>query len=176
MTKYDIPAKLPKCIVFDLDDTLWRLEVDSSWGPPFQYDGQKKVVIDKRGYPVPLFKDVLEIFALIHSFPQVKIAIASRTTTPDWAAQVLKLYSIPELGTLYNLCSAFEMYDESKTKHFRRIQRQTGIAFEDMLFFDDNPMNLCVEPLGVEVVMLDYEDGLTMDVFLEGLRRFSDRL
>jgi magnesium-dependent phosphatase 1 len=174
MTIIPIPPKLPKCIVFDLDDTLWRLEVDCSWGPPFKYDKKEQVVVDRRGEEVALFKDVLQIFALIQTFPDVKIAIASRTTTPDWASQVLKLYKVNNVD-LYSLCSAFEMYDESKTKHFRRIQRKLGIEFEDMLFFDDNPMNLCVEPMGVEVMIIDNERGLTMEVFLEGLHRFNQQ-
>ncbi|GAB5592487.1 hypothetical protein Unana1_07387 [Umbelopsis nana] len=173
----DIPTTLPKCIVFDLDDTLWRMEVDCSWGPPFKFDKKKNVVVDRRGEEIPLFKDVLEIFAFIVTVLKVKIAIASRTTTADWAAQVLKLYRIKELDNidLWSVCSAAEMYDESKTKHFKRLERKLGIDCKDMLFFDDNPINLCVEPLGVEVMIIDDYNGLTMEVFLEGLRQFSQQ-
>ncbi|KAJ2962931.1 hypothetical protein NQZ79_g1946 [Umbelopsis isabellina] len=173
MTKYNIPSKLPRLIVFDLDDTLWKYEVDCTYGPPFKYDRKNKVVVDCRGNPVELFRDVLEIFALIQTFPDTQIAIASRTTTPDWAAQVLKLYTVNELGSLYSMCSAFEMYDQSKTKHFRRIHQKTHIDYKDMLFFDDNPMNLCVEPMGVSVAMLDY-DGMTMEVFLKSLQLYAE--
>jgi magnesium-dependent phosphatase 1 len=174
MTNFNIPAKLPKCIVFDLDETLWPLDVDCTWGPPFSYNQTHNVVLDRKGEPVPLFRDILEIFALIQTFPGVKIAIASRTMTPDWAAQVLKLYRVPEQDVdLYSLCSVFEMYDERKTTHFKRIHKKTGIPYQDMLFFDDNRMNLCVQPLGVKVILVDSRQGLTMDVFLEALNRFS---
>jgi magnesium-dependent phosphatase 1 len=175
MTNFDVPAKLPECIVFDLDETIWPLDIDCTWGPPFSYNKTHKVVVDERGERIPLFRDILKIFALIQTFPGVKIAIASRTMTPDWAAQILKLYRIPELGNvdLYSLCSVFEMYDDRKTIHFRNIHKKTGIAYQDMLFFDDNRMNLCVQPLGVKVVLVDRRQGLTMDIFLEALDRFS---
>ncbi|CAO3687985.1 unnamed protein product [Umbelopsis ramanniana] len=165
MTNFDLPAKLPECIVFDLDETIWPLDVDCTWGPPFSYSTKHKVVLDKRGEHIPLFRDILKIFALIQTFPGVKIAIASRTMAPDWAAQVLKLYRIPELGDvdLYSLCSVFEI----------NIHKKTGIAYQNMLFFDDNRMNLCVQPLGVKVVLVDRRQGLTMDIFLEALDRFS---
>lgn len=42
-----------------------------------------------------------------------------------------------------------EIYPGSKMTHFNKLQKATGLAFEDMLFFDDEARNRNVETLGV---------------------------
>lgn len=49
-------------------------------------DHQVKVlIVTRNGSEIHLFKAITSIFALIHnSMPNTKIAIASRTHTPEW--------------------------------------------------------------------------------------------
>ena len=59
----------------------------------------------------------------------------------------------------------------SKIKHFNRLHQKTGIAYEDMLFFDDESINREVTSLGVTFV--DAQGGLSTEMMVSGLRAFQ---
>jgi len=61
----------------------------------------------------------------------------------------------------------------SKTTHFARMQKQTGLSYDEMLFFDDEARNKNVEELGV--VMYLVRDGVTRDVVDRGVREWRRR-
>ena len=61
----------------------------------------------------------------------------------------------------------------SKTAHFTRLQKQTGLSYDEMLFFDDEARNKNVEELGV--VMYLVRDGVTRDVVDRGVREWRRR-
>ncbi len=61
----------------------------------------------------------------------------------------------------------------SKTKHFSLLQKQTGLKYQDMLFFDDEARNKNVEELGV--VMYLVRDGVTRDVVDRGVKEWRRR-
>lgn len=61
----------------------------------------------------------------------------------------------------------------SKTTHFARLQKQTGLSYDEMLFFDDEARNKNVEELGV--VMYLVRDGVTRDVVDRGVREWRRR-
>mgnify|MGYP001985302890 CR=1 FL=1 len=66
-----------------------------------------------------------------------------------------------------------EIYPSNKTKHFRALQASTGVAFADMLFFDDDQENIRhVSELGVVSVLTP--EGVTADAWEQGLRRFME--
>ena len=113
---------------------------------------------------------------------KIQMGLASRTHTPDLAREMLKLLHIPShhqtssssstdtssetsaasekpLRAL-DLFSYIQIFPGSKTKHFERIRKASGIPYEQMLFFDDEHRNRNVETeLGVTFHMVP--DGVS---------------
>lgn len=115
----------------------------------------------------------------------VKIGAASRSTAPDLARDMLKLLRIPKSPSVsgsspgvraHDYFSYLQIFPGSKTTHFERIRRESGIAYEEMLFFDDESRNREVEGLGV--VMWLVRDGVSrkeVDKGVESWRRRNRR-
>ncbi|CAO3618149.1 unnamed protein product [Cunninghamella blakesleeana] len=177
MTQVKIPERLPKLIVFDLDKTLWNTWIDFTSGPPFTFDEYSNTMNDRYGDSFELFKHITKIFAMIKGFPDTKIAIASRSSTPDWATTALKTFQVPELGCcLYDLIDYIEIYPSCKTQHFAEIHEASGIPYEEMLFFDDERRNIVVKNLGVHFILLDPSKGVTLDRFQSALKLFEENI
>lgn len=111
------------------------------------------------------------------------IVSASRTATPHTAKDILKLLhiKIPD-GDKHQLVSSSDLFDHktwgqgSKIKHFKEIQKVTGVDYHDMLFFDDEYRNIDVqEKLGVTFVYLDERYGLTWEAYRNGLNLWRER-
>jgi len=74
---------------------------------------------------------------------------------------------------------AIEFFDQvhvfpgTKITHFEKIQEATGLPFEEMLFFDDEPRNRDVEKLGVTMWLV--EDGVTNDEVDKGVLSWRKR-
>jgi magnesium-dependent phosphatase 1 len=66
-----------------------------------------------------------------------------------------------------------QIYPGNKTTHFERIHRESGIPYEEMLFFDDESRNKNVEVLGV--VMQLVRDGVTREEVDKGVRSWRKR-
>ncbi|KAL9095743.1 MAG: hypothetical protein Q9165_002175 [Trypethelium subeluteriae] len=66
-----------------------------------------------------------------------------------------------------------EIYPGSKMTHFARLHAATGIAYAEMLFFDDESRNREVEKLGV--VMCLVRDGVTRIEVDRGVRSWRTR-
>jgi len=66
-----------------------------------------------------------------------------------------------------------EIYPGSKITHFDKLQKATGIRYEDMLFFDDEARNRNVESLGVTMYLV--RDGVTKAEFDNGVREWRKR-
>lgn len=109
----------------------------------------------------------------------LQLAAASRTSAPELAREMLsylRLPSSPVDGAPVKAISAFdylEIYPGSKTAHFASLHKRTGLAYEEMLFFDDESRNKNVEPLGV--VMKLVNDGVTREVIDQGVRKWRER-
>ena len=55
-------------------------------------------------------------------------------------------------------------------RHFNQIQKKSSVAFQDMIFFDDEYGNIVdVSELGVTCIHIDDAEGLTWSVFKQGL-------
>ncbi|KAJ7908894.1 magnesium-dependent phosphatase-1, partial [Mycena leptocephala] len=142
---------LPKLIAFDLDYTLWDLWIDTHVTGPLRRSGE--AVVDAYGTPVEFYPDVPDILRRLRD-QDVLLAACSRTHAPDMARQALKLLHVagddaePALPAI-ELFDDLQIYPGSKLRHFRALHAQTGVPYEQMLFFDDEPRNREVESLGV---------------------------
>ena len=91
---------------------------------------------------------------------------------------MLKLLKIPSSTSspsqrAIDYFNHLQIYPGSKTTHFERIHRDTGLAYEEMLFFDDESRNKNVEVLGV--VMQLVRDGVTREEIDKGVRSWRKR-
>lgn len=148
---------MPKLVIFDLDFTLW--DCGGTWvdcsSPP--YRSTAAGVFDQRGRQMQLYPDVLAILQYCER-RQLPMALASRTSEPDWARQLMPLL------LLEGYFAAAEIYPGSKVTHVKKLQTHFSVAFDQMVFFDDEMRNIDeVGALGVNAVYV--EAGLNWDVF-----------
>ena len=66
-----------------------------------------------------------------------------------------------------------EIYPGTKTTHFSRIHKRSGMDYTEMLFFDDESRNRNVEELGV--VMRLVKDGVTRQEVDLGVKAWRER-
>jgi len=66
-----------------------------------------------------------------------------------------------------------QIYPGSKKTHFSHLHRDTGIPYEEMLFFDDEPRNRDVEKLGV--IMWLVRNGITWDELENGIHTWRKK-
>lgn len=115
----------------------------------------------------------------------IPLALASRTHAPDLARDMLKgLHIIPTFsddpntnrssGRAIDYFDHIQIYPATKTQHFSRIHHSSGVAYEDMLFFDDEARNRNVETeLGVTFCLV--RDGITRDEVDRGVLTWRKR-
>jgi len=160
-------VSVPRLIVFDLDFTLW--DCGGTWcdclSPPFRVRQQR--VEDRTGRHVRLYDDVHAILKHCDDH-EISIALASRTGEPDWARQLLG-----HLDITHRFAFA-EIYPSSKLRHFAALQKASGHAYEQMLFFDDEMRNID-EVSGLGVTSIFVRDGMTAELFHESLDRHAQR-
>lgn len=158
---------VPRLIVFDLDFTLW--DCGGTWcdclSPPFRVNG--KQIEDRIGRPVRLYDDVHEILKHCDDHA-ITLALASRTEQPTWARELLA-----RLDITHRFAFA-EIYPSSKLRHFAALQKDTGFAYEEMLFFDDEMRNIH-EVGGLGVTSVYVRDGMTAELFHGSLAEFTTR-
>ncbi|KWU41483.1 magnesium-dependent phosphatase-1, partial [Rhodotorula sp. JG-1b] len=178
---------LPQMVVFDLDYTLWPLWCDTHVTPPLLRRGNDmNQIYDRHGEGVGFYPDVPDILLQLHH-SEIHVAAASRTHAPKVARQMLSELTLHgarrdagrdslrakdagSKGTVsaIHLFDSMEIYPGSKLEHFRELNRQTGIPFEQMLFFDDESRNREVAKLGVTFVLVG-PAGVTRSLFESGL-------
>ena len=168
---------LPKVIVFDLDYTLWPFWVDTHPSPPLRKstDGGLTVRDAYGGRRYGFYNEVAGILTSIKN-KGIKIGCASRTETPDLAREMLSLLRIPAEGSSQPALGLFdylEMYPGSKTRHLQRIQKSSGVPYEEMLFFDDESRNRNVEDLGVVFQLV--RDGVTRTEVAKGIENWRKK-
>jgi len=146
-------------VVFDLDFTLW--DCGGTWcdhtNPPYyKHNG---VIMDEDQRSIRLYPDVMRILKKL-STQNIDMAVASRTSAPDRADELMQLFDIKKYFEY------FEIYPGSKIKHFRSLQEKTGLAYNDMIFFFFFYRNISeVGQMGVEAVFV--EDGVTKKMMQE---------
>ncbi len=167
---------LPKLIVFDLDYTLWPFWVDTHVTPPLKASSNHDTARDRYGEDFRFYRDVPSILHFLRHHG-IKVGVASRTSAPDLGKELLRLLHIRDgEGKKTKAIEYFdhlEIYPGSKTAHFTKLQKATGLRYEDMLFFDDEARNRNVEKLGV--IMYLVKDGVTKDELDNGIREWRKR-
>lgn len=155
----------------------WPFWIDTHVTGPLKKHTDGLTAKDRYGQTCSFYNDVAGILCAAKD-KNFLLGIASRTSTPELARQLLDLLVVPkhDLAGAPNAWSFFdqrEMYPGSKTTHFQKIHKKSGIPFEEMLFFDDEPRNKNVEPLGV--VMRLVRDGVTVNEIDEGIKEWRKR-
>ena len=136
---------MARLIVFDLDLTLWHcapLLWCDQLTPPLRRTGSGQVFASCRN-EVRLYPEVREMLGRLTAEGH-PLGLASRTSAPAIARELLELFGI---GHHF---AHQQIYPGDKSAHFRALHEETGIAFEDMIFFDDEHRNIdSVSRLGV---------------------------
>ncbi|KAK4134656.1 magnesium-dependent phosphatase-1 [Trichocladium antarcticum] len=173
---------LPRLIVLDLDYTLWPFYSDIHPSPPLRLlpgsAAPPTTVADRNGEHFALYPDAPAILRLVASLPATRLAVASKSPVGDLCRELLKLLRLSAGlgGAPKRAFDAFdaglEIYEGSKMRHFEVLAKRTGIAFADMLFFDDERPNLEVEKLGVTMRLV--RDGLTWAEVERGVAQWRE--
>ncbi|GFR82625.1 magnesium-dependent phosphatase 1 [Elysia marginata] len=156
----------PKLVVFDLDYTLWPFWVDTHVDAPFTMGSNGKVY-DVHQQHVQYYKDVPGILSRLHK-EGFYLGIASRTSLPVAASDLTRLFNWDQFFHYR------QIYPGCKITHFKKLHEQSGIAYEDMIFFDDEHRNIHdVSSLGVTCILVP--DGVNNDSFERGMQVFKER-
>ncbi|XP_025202476.1 magnesium-dependent phosphatase 1-like [Melanaphis sacchari] len=158
-------TRVPKMAVFDLDYTLWPFWIDTHVNPPFHKSGPK-IVLDFTGRKIKHYPDVPQILKFLQD-KNIGISVASRTGEIDGAEQLIQLFGWDKYF------QNKQIYPGSKVTHINKISKKCNIKLEDMIFFDDEQRNIDdLERLGVVSILV--KNGMTMEVLMNGLKKFSD--
>jgi magnesium-dependent phosphatase 1 len=124
------------------------------------------------GESFTFYRDVPSIlFAAKSLSPPLLLGAASRTHTPDLAHTLLKQLTIKPTGKrALEYFDYMQIFPGDKKQHFSKINKSSGVAYEEMLFFDDEVRNKNVESLGV--VMCLVRDGVTRGEVDRGIREW----
>lgn len=163
-----LKQKLPRLAIFDLDHTVWPFGIDGfPYIPPyFYYEGK---LIDVHGKEIRHFSDFPKIYELLRK-NDIKIAVASRTKYPTGAYRLIELFDWQKYIDYY------QIYPGKKIKHFERIREESGIDFNEMIFFDDEQRNIIdINSLGVDAILVDHETGATENIVRESLKNFINK-
>jgi magnesium-dependent phosphatase 1 len=107
----------------------------------------------------------------------IRAAIASRTDEPHWARICLKHLVIEDGSTLQSCFpdpKLVEIGGGSKTGHLHRLHQASGVAFEDMAFFDNEWWNIQDVRKGLPAVeCVHTPHGMTRDAWDACKRKFG---
>lgn len=100
------------------------------------------------------YPEALEI--LEHWSKKCEIAVASRTSYPEGAESLLKLFGFDKY------IKYKEIYPGCKQTHFAKLKARSAVDPSEMLFFDDEPRNIRdIRNFGVESVLVNSDVGVT---------------
>jgi len=173
-----LPSPLPTLVVCDLDWTLWARPRFRNGPPWVSIDDGLGGIRASSGETLRLYDGARRALATLADLG-VPVALASRTHRKRWALEWMQLLRVDESRTLAAVVgsSPIVITDGAKASHLREISKRAQVPFEDMLFFDDSYKDILhVEQLGCTAVHCPRSQGLTDEVFHEGLERHARRL
>ncbi len=138
-----IKSKNKKCLVLDLDNTLW--------GGIAGEEGLQGVTLDISG-PGRAFYDFQQTVLNLHS-KGVLLAVCSKNNVED-AMEIIEQHPYMLLRKKY--FSALKINWENKASNLREIAEELGIGIESIVFADDSPLEReLVRTLLPEVTVAD---------------------
>lgn len=171
---------IPRLVVFDLDFTLWFPEMYELDGSPFRKNASTGVVTDRSGEEVQFFPAVRSVMDTLVNDERFKntteIAMASRTTEPQWAKTCMRLMDLDLSSRKVSLQSVVDyeaIYPRNKRVHFEQLKKDSGVEYEDMLFFDNEYSNI-VDVGRLGVVCAYCPRGLSEGSWLQGMEAFQE--
>lgn len=171
---------IPRLVVFDLDFTLWFPEMYELDGSPFRKNASTGVVTDRSGEEVHFFPAVHNVMDTLVNDERFKntteIAMASRTTEPQWAKTCMRLMDLDLSSRKVSLQSVTDyeaIYPRNKRVHFEQLKNDSGVEYEDMLFFDNEYSNV-VDVGRLGVVCAYCPRGLSEGSWLQGMEAFQE--
>ena len=155
---------MARLIVFDLDLTLWHC-APLLWCDqltlPLLRTASGQVFASCRN-EIRLYPEVPDLLTRLISGGHL-LGLASRTSAPDIARELLEL-----LGIGHHFAHQ-QIYPGDKSAHFRALHAETGVAFRDMIFFDDEQRNIeSVSRLGVAAHLVP--NGMNGELLTAALR------
>ena len=158
-----------------------RTSCSTQWlcsGPPFRVEGTSVFCSD--GERMALMGDSTEILRTLAtdpSYADTRVVYVSRTDHDDWAQELLGLQVVEgtEGKTMRDISTEPELnqiYPDRKTVHFGRIHAASGVAYRDMLFFDNEQRNVR-DVAGLGVTSVHTPDGMTSALWKEGLASWN---
>eukprot|EP00123_Amoebidium_parasiticum_P006444 comp17394_c0_seq1/m.16721 comp17394_c0_seq1/g.16721 ORF comp17394_c0_seq1/g.16721 comp17394_c0_seq1/m.16721 type:complete len:192 (-) comp17394_c0_seq1:100-675(-) len=170
--------RMPGLVVFDLDATLWYPEMYHLWGSggaPFRLNKKNGNVVDRSGTEVYLMGQSRQILHELKTKPQwmhTRVAVASSTDEPEWARECLALIEVGDGIKMKDTIHFVEISKSNKKQHFQRLHEKTGVAYNDIIFYDNEMGNIRnVSQLGVVCVYTP--DGLTGQMWQKGLKDWA---
>ena len=103
---------------------------------------------------------------------KTQAAVASRATATDWAEKLLQDFKLDHGQSIATLLPFREIYEGNKRKHLQRIREASGVAYCDMIFFDDYTENLG-DAAHLGVMGVHCPRGLTHEHWEGGLRAYA---
>jgi len=134
---------------------------------------------DQYGKRVYLLGDVRRILYELKTaaaWSDTLTAVASCTDEPAWARECMDKFEVGPSGSEVSLAQCIEVEEITKGNkqgHLTRISEASGIALEDMLFFDNERGN-CVDVAALGVTVAWVPDGVTAGAWEESLERFPE--
>mmetsp|Transcript_4107 Transcript_4107/g.7527 ORF Transcript_4107/g.7527 Transcript_4107/m.7527 type:complete len:286 (-) Transcript_4107:251-1108(-) len=160
----------PKCIVLDLDFTLWPTFFSAHTLPPYipLNDHPSQVLcVDKKTHKprlLSLYPEVLHTIQFCLN-NDIMISVASKNSNRDDAYAILR-----SLG-LWHRLHCPQIFHNRKTYHFRNLKSITHFNYNDFMFFDDDIKNVAVcNNIGVRSYRVDRATGFNGKALVRALR------
>ena len=153
-------------MVLDLDFTLWPFTVDTQLRSPF-HQTENGAVRDSAGREVRPFPEAGQVLERLHA-KGYTMAVASRSRDAPGCEQLVKLFG------WHKYFKYMEIYPGCKKKHFSRIRKRSKISLSDMIFFDDDGINIRdISRLGVVSILVSGTSGINKYLVNIGLAKFA---
>lgn len=154
---------------------LWAPDMYMLWGggAPFKKNKDGSLV-DKAGQRVIMLGAVPEVLLELKTdavWKDAVVAVASCTDEPSWAEDCLQMFEVGGGYTIKDCIHVEEIYKANKRRHLTALSEKTGIALEDMLFFDNERGNI-MDVASIGVTCCYVPDGVTQEAWELALDRF----